>query len=315
MTDYTIRQGDTLSQIAKAYGTTVSELQKLNKIKNPNRINTGATLRLPEKTKTDIVSISNTNQTATDGTPSDSTSIRNTNAKNNKIAYDNIMANFDKIELPEGIDKEEFKEKFTSGYQAYIIDNDYPKTVATPADMGFNLIMNAFNGVEAKDDLRKTAVMLTAKLFPDDEIGGKKTEDLVDGNFQIVDNETGQSLALNSEIETSNKANAKEAYNKLLENKSNLPEGLSAQYLEHSYNSDFQTLPETETTPADFASSILYQSSMRMDNRLLNANDTQIATIKYVANLYPDSTIGGVKCSDLLEKGFSIEGNEIKLND
>ena len=50
MADYKIQKGDTLSGIAKKYGTSVSELAKLNGIKNPNLIITGNTLKLPGST-------------------------------------------------------------------------------------------------------------------------------------------------------------------------------------------------------------------------------------------------------------------------
>ena len=50
MADYKIQRGDTLSGIAKKYGTSVSELAKLNGIKNPNLIITGNTLKLPGST-------------------------------------------------------------------------------------------------------------------------------------------------------------------------------------------------------------------------------------------------------------------------
>lgn len=41
---YTIQKGDTLSEIAGRYDTTVSELARLNDISNPNRIIAGETL-------------------------------------------------------------------------------------------------------------------------------------------------------------------------------------------------------------------------------------------------------------------------------
>ncbi len=44
---YTIKSGDTLSEIAQRFGTTVSALAKLNGISNPDRIYAGTTLRLP----------------------------------------------------------------------------------------------------------------------------------------------------------------------------------------------------------------------------------------------------------------------------
>lgn len=43
---YTIQSGDTLSQIASRYGTTVQELVDINKIANPNLIYPGETIRI-----------------------------------------------------------------------------------------------------------------------------------------------------------------------------------------------------------------------------------------------------------------------------
>ena len=43
---YTVRQGDTLSEIAVRFGTTVKELQRLNNIQNPDRIYAGQVIRL-----------------------------------------------------------------------------------------------------------------------------------------------------------------------------------------------------------------------------------------------------------------------------
>ena len=45
-TTYTIKSGDTLSQIAKAHNTTVENLVKLNKISNPENIKIGQKLRV-----------------------------------------------------------------------------------------------------------------------------------------------------------------------------------------------------------------------------------------------------------------------------
>lgn len=44
---YTVKKGDTLSGIAKQYGTTVAKLVELNGIKNPNLINVGQLIKLP----------------------------------------------------------------------------------------------------------------------------------------------------------------------------------------------------------------------------------------------------------------------------
>lgn len=44
---YTVQKGDTLTKIAKAYGTTVNKLVELNGIKNKNLINVGQVIKLP----------------------------------------------------------------------------------------------------------------------------------------------------------------------------------------------------------------------------------------------------------------------------
>lgn len=48
-TTYTVKKGDTLSKIAKEYGTTVNELVKLNGIKDPNLIRVGQVLKITGK--------------------------------------------------------------------------------------------------------------------------------------------------------------------------------------------------------------------------------------------------------------------------
>lgn len=52
MAEYKVKKGDTLSQIAKSNGTTVSELASLNGISNPNLIYAGQTLKLNGATAT-----------------------------------------------------------------------------------------------------------------------------------------------------------------------------------------------------------------------------------------------------------------------
>lgn len=48
---YVVKSGDTLSEIAKKYGTTVTTLVSLNNIKNANIINVGQKITLPSNTK------------------------------------------------------------------------------------------------------------------------------------------------------------------------------------------------------------------------------------------------------------------------
>lgn len=53
---YTVKAGDTLTKIAKRYGTSVSALVSLNGIKDPDKIKTGQRIQIPAKEK-DIPSI------------------------------------------------------------------------------------------------------------------------------------------------------------------------------------------------------------------------------------------------------------------
>lgn len=47
MTSYTVKAGDTLTKIARAFGITVQDIVQANAIPNPNRINTGVVLTIP----------------------------------------------------------------------------------------------------------------------------------------------------------------------------------------------------------------------------------------------------------------------------
>ena len=46
-----IKKGDTLSQIARMYNTSVSELANLNKIQNVDYIRAGDTLKIPQSSQ------------------------------------------------------------------------------------------------------------------------------------------------------------------------------------------------------------------------------------------------------------------------
>ncbi|HLR80765.1 MAG TPA: LysM peptidoglycan-binding domain-containing protein [Bacillota bacterium] len=48
---YKVKSGDTLSGIAKKFGTSTKRLQRLNNIKNPNRIYAGQKLKVKGSTK------------------------------------------------------------------------------------------------------------------------------------------------------------------------------------------------------------------------------------------------------------------------
>lgn len=51
---YTVRRGDTLSQIAQAYGVTVAHIVEINNIQNPNLIYPGQKLRITESNNTTL---------------------------------------------------------------------------------------------------------------------------------------------------------------------------------------------------------------------------------------------------------------------
>ena len=53
-TKYTVKAGDTLSAIAKKYGTTYQELAKYNGISNPNIINVGQVIKIPTEVKEEV---------------------------------------------------------------------------------------------------------------------------------------------------------------------------------------------------------------------------------------------------------------------
>ena len=51
METYTVKAGDTLFDIAKAYGIPLEELAKTNRISNPNRIFVNEVLQIPDRNR------------------------------------------------------------------------------------------------------------------------------------------------------------------------------------------------------------------------------------------------------------------------
>ena len=76
-------------------------------------------------------------------------------------------------------------------------------------------------------------------------------------------------------------------------------------YQAHFANNDF---PDTEATPADFVADLLMSATYKVERGEENSRE---AILKFAAGMYPESTIGGVKTSDILEKEFTVSGNEI----
>ena len=64
MASYTVQKGDTLSAIAKKYGTTYQEIAKANGISDPNKIYAGQTLKIGS----DDTSTTNTSTSGTTAT-------------------------------------------------------------------------------------------------------------------------------------------------------------------------------------------------------------------------------------------------------
>ncbi len=59
---YTVKRGNTLSQIAREYRVSVEHIVELNDIQNPNRIYPGEKLRITESDRTDLAPVDNTIQ-------------------------------------------------------------------------------------------------------------------------------------------------------------------------------------------------------------------------------------------------------------
>lgn len=100
MGKYTIKKGDTLSDIASEYGVTTSDLAKANGISNPNLIYAGATLVVPDIDKLGIGDSSSKKEEDTGfkytpfeyGDYKESQSV--TDAKNKKDETENALANY-----------------------------------------------------------------------------------------------------------------------------------------------------------------------------------------------------------------------------
>lgn len=107
MSTYKIKPGDTLSQIAKNSGTSVSELASMNGISNPNLIYAGQTLKLPGADTTPQQSAAPTTNATT--TPS-TTPTASPLASNNKTLKD--YGSFDYADYTESQSVTSARDKF-----------------------------------------------------------------------------------------------------------------------------------------------------------------------------------------------------------
>ena len=88
---HVIKKGETLGSIAKKYGVSVSSIQKVNKISNPNRISLGQVIMIPSTevpTNTSLVSTNNksasSSSKSTSGTKSSTSKSTSTKASSSK---------------------------------------------------------------------------------------------------------------------------------------------------------------------------------------------------------------------------------------
>lgn len=98
MAGYKIKKGDTLSGIAKKYGTSVTELAKLNNISNPNLIYAGNTIKLPGTSSTSGGTQASAPTTSAPKTQTTSpTTGISTNTSNNLAKYENDYRESDDV--------------------------------------------------------------------------------------------------------------------------------------------------------------------------------------------------------------------------
>ena len=91
MAEYKVKSGDTLSQIAKTYGTSVSELASLNGISNPNLIYSGQTIKLPSATTQQQSTVA-TPTAPTTPAPTAKSYLDNESVTSAKSKYDEILS-------------------------------------------------------------------------------------------------------------------------------------------------------------------------------------------------------------------------------
>ena len=99
MATYTVKKGDTLSAIAKKYGTTYQELAKNNGISDPNKINVGQKLNVGGAASTTTKTNTNTNtNNKTNTNKTNTNKATNTNTNSNITGVDQSV--FDTMNTP-----------------------------------------------------------------------------------------------------------------------------------------------------------------------------------------------------------------------
>lgn len=155
MATYTVKKGDTLSAIAKKYGTTYQEIAKANGISNPNLIYAGQTLNIGGKTstqtKTDTNNNNNTNKSSV-ATPTNTSSNIIINGVDQSLT-DTINSSYSK--------SDEVKNKYQEA------DNNYSnyKELANTTDIIDQSTWDALNSSFVAPDAYNQAMQYTNELL------------------------------------------------------------------------------------------------------------------------------------------------------
>lgn len=172
-TTYTVKSGDTLSEIASKHGTTTAKLQSLNNISNPNKIKVGQKIKIPSKSTSSSSSTStSSNRKITSSvnfrsSASYGNNIIGTLPKDAKVQYVSASGGWTKVKYngKTGWVGSSYLKKFDTG--GYTGDN-VPKSGAMAILHNKELVLNA----KQTEDILSTAKIVDsiAKLLPNNSI-------------------------------------------------------------------------------------------------------------------------------------------------
>lgn len=136
MANYTVKKGDTLSAIAKQYGTTYQEIAKANGISNPNLIYAGQVLKIGDDSKSEDSSTTSKDQTTTKPT---TTTPSTTSPTTNGFSYGEYKPS-DSVAQAEQLLNQQLAQK-PGGYQSTWQDqlNDMVQQILNREDFSYDL--------------------------------------------------------------------------------------------------------------------------------------------------------------------------------
>lgn len=205
MNDYTIKPGDTLSKIARQYGTTVAELAKINNIKNVNTIFAGKTLKLksdsPQINNNDAIRMLNDMQQNSqaqenisaqkDKTPVQNVFTRDANPpKAVKVKDGEVIDPFESIEDNQGRPTRIISRSLADGTVSSYTDVEYLKqggTIETTRDANGELLLYAERN--SKEQVTKTITKPGEGVFEEkllDETGAINSLIRRDSNGEVI---------------------------------------------------------------------------------------------------------------------------------